>query len=303
MNKKGFTLIEVIVSVVLVSVVLTSMLASLVKLKTSYEVVSENTDALVFSSSLARIINNDFTNNGGIRYIDCTYYGDVCDITLNNNEKRRIQIKTAQSGLTWAQHYNQTSKPATEFFKNIVVNVVVENGTSKNEKYYSLSDFYSNPSIEYASDVKELIVEGENSLFKSQYCEKIDTGLSSYLSGLCEVTVKDGSVKAACECTKQEVSTSLIYSDVSGDIDNNIYVKTLSYVKEQDLYTKNLDGTFGPSTGKVRTSGYNFGKLSYTNMSYDNTSRKDDPRKQTEESKFVDSISFTCISSLFSLYK
>mgnify|MGYP003307939376 CR=1 FL=1 len=85
MNKKGFTLIEVIVSIILVSVVLTSMLASLVKLRNAYEEATKNTDALVFSSSLARIINNDFAQNGGIRYIDCTYFGDVCDITLNNN--------------------------------------------------------------------------------------------------------------------------------------------------------------------------------------------------------------------------
>ena len=133
MNKKGFTLIEVIVSIVLVSVVLTSMLASLVKLKTSYEVVSENTDALIFSSSLSRIINNDFDSNGGIRYIDCTYFGDVCDITLNNNEKRRLEIKSVQSGLTWHQHYEQYAKQfgveisglsndkKQIFFKNIAI--------------------------------------------------------------------------------------------------------------------------------------------------------------------------------------
>ena len=105
MNKKGFTLVEVIISIVLVSTVLTAMLASLVKLKSSYEVVSGNTDALVFSSSLSRIINNDFEQNGGIRYIDCTYYGDYCDITLNNDQKRKLEIKTVQVGSTWHEQY------------------------------------------------------------------------------------------------------------------------------------------------------------------------------------------------------
>ena len=37
MNKKGFTLIELIVSIVLVTVILVSLLATLVKLKQTYE--------------------------------------------------------------------------------------------------------------------------------------------------------------------------------------------------------------------------------------------------------------------------
>ena len=64
MNKKGFTLIEVILSIVLVSVVLTSMLATLVKLRENYSIVNENTDALIYSSSVSRILNNDLSKNG-----------------------------------------------------------------------------------------------------------------------------------------------------------------------------------------------------------------------------------------------
>ena len=78
MNKKGFTMFEVIVSVVLISLILTPMLATLVRIRESYEIVYENTDALIFSSSISRIVNNDFEKNGGIRYIDCNYDGNVC---------------------------------------------------------------------------------------------------------------------------------------------------------------------------------------------------------------------------------
>lgn len=42
MNKKGFTLIEVIVSIVLVSVVLVSLMATLIKLRETYSVIHEN---------------------------------------------------------------------------------------------------------------------------------------------------------------------------------------------------------------------------------------------------------------------
>ena len=44
MKKKGFTLIEVIVSIVLVSVVLVSLIASLIQLKHTYDVIHENSD-------------------------------------------------------------------------------------------------------------------------------------------------------------------------------------------------------------------------------------------------------------------
>ncbi|MDD6272997.1 MAG: prepilin-type N-terminal cleavage/methylation domain-containing protein [bacterium] len=92
MNKKGFTLVEVIMSIVLVSVVLTFMLASLVKLRNTYSEVNENTDALIFSSSISRIINNDLYDNGGIRYVGCNIEGDRCDIILSNSKRRRIVI-------------------------------------------------------------------------------------------------------------------------------------------------------------------------------------------------------------------
>ena len=98
MNKKGFTLFEVIISVVLVSILLTSMLVTLVKIRDAYSIVYENTDALIFRSSIARIVNNDFQQNGGIRYIDCNYNGDVCDITLNNDQKRRIEVYDVNTG-------------------------------------------------------------------------------------------------------------------------------------------------------------------------------------------------------------
>ena len=59
MNKKGFTLIEVIVSIVLVSVVLVSMMATLLRLRDTYSIIHDNSDVIVYSSSIARVINND----------------------------------------------------------------------------------------------------------------------------------------------------------------------------------------------------------------------------------------------------
>ncbi len=93
-NEKGFTLVEVIISIVLVSIILVSMLTTLVKLKEVYSDVHENSDALVYSSSIARIINNDVMNNNGIRYVTCDTYGKSCNIILGNDRRRVLEIDT-----------------------------------------------------------------------------------------------------------------------------------------------------------------------------------------------------------------
>ncbi len=97
MNKKGFTLVEVIVSVVLVSVILVSLLTTLVKLRESYTVVHENSDVVIYSSSISRIINNDLIDNNGVRYATCNSTGTECELILGNEKKRKLEILTINS--------------------------------------------------------------------------------------------------------------------------------------------------------------------------------------------------------------
>ena len=92
-NKKGFTLIEVIVSIVLVSVVMVSLLGSLIQLRQTYTVIHEDSDIIVYSSSISRVINNDLAKNNGIRYCVCDPEGKKCDIILGNDNRRILEIK------------------------------------------------------------------------------------------------------------------------------------------------------------------------------------------------------------------
>jgi len=91
-NRNGFTLIEVIVSIVLVSVVMVSLLGSLIQIRQTYTVIHEDSDIIVYSSSISRVINNDLAKNNGIRYCTCSYNGQECDIILGNNNKRHLEI-------------------------------------------------------------------------------------------------------------------------------------------------------------------------------------------------------------------
>ncbi len=94
MNKNGFTLVELIVSIVLVSIVLVSMTGTLVKLKETYNVVNEDADARIFGATISKIINDDFLKNNGIRDISCSNDEDMssCEIVLGTNQKRTLEI-------------------------------------------------------------------------------------------------------------------------------------------------------------------------------------------------------------------
>lgn len=92
MNKKGFTLVEVLVSVVLVAIVMISMLASLVKIRNTYSNLSQNSDAVLFSSTISRVLNNDVFNNSGIRRYMCSADNMKCDLILGNDQYRVLEI-------------------------------------------------------------------------------------------------------------------------------------------------------------------------------------------------------------------
>lgn len=94
MNKKGFTLIELIVSIILVSIVLISMTGTLVKLKDTYSVVNEDADARIYGATISKIVNDDLLKNNGIKTIDCNEDEKVsiCEISMGNNKKRTLEI-------------------------------------------------------------------------------------------------------------------------------------------------------------------------------------------------------------------
>ena len=94
MNKKGFTLIELIVSIILVSIVLISMTGTLIKLKDTYSLVNEDADARIFGATISKIVNDDLLKNNGIKTIECNEDTKVsiCEISMGNNKKRTLEI-------------------------------------------------------------------------------------------------------------------------------------------------------------------------------------------------------------------
>lgn len=245
MNKKGFTLFEVIVSIVLISIVLVSMMATLVKIKDSYEIVYENSDALIYSSSIARIMNNDFEKNGGIRYIDCNYDGNTCDITLNNDQKRKIEIYNVYLG------HKVTSNDKLKYY--------YDNGTSIQEMKYV--------------DADDNIFCEETNLYDYAYFNVASGTEISKVDAECG---KNGDEPIRCTCAKEIVATTLRYSDTTNlSNTNNIYLKTLKSEKSAYL-VKDTNSSYNTKltySGQTTSVGYTFGKISFTNMIYDSSTK------------------------------
>lgn len=90
-RKKGFSLIEILVSIVLVSTLMVSMTTMLVKLKKTYSEVYDKTDLELYEVAISSIINKDLIENDGIKdIISCS--DTQCTFVLGNNEKRILKI-------------------------------------------------------------------------------------------------------------------------------------------------------------------------------------------------------------------
>lgn len=91
MKKKGFTLIELMVSIVLVGIIMVSMIGTLLRLKDVYTSISENTEARTYSALVSKVLNEHFMKNNGIKKITCTS-DTSCDIVLGNNKNMKLEI-------------------------------------------------------------------------------------------------------------------------------------------------------------------------------------------------------------------
>jgi len=107
MNKKGFTMVEIIVSVSLVSIVLISLLSTLIHLRDKYSNVNDDSDVRILGSSISRIINNDIKDNCGLTNITCE--SDVCTLTLKNGKTRELSLRETEETKTMdiTQHMYQ----------------------------------------------------------------------------------------------------------------------------------------------------------------------------------------------------
>jgi len=135
MKRNGFTLVELLMSITLVSIVLVSMLGTLVKLKNVYALSNNDTEIRVYGASISRAINNDIIKNTGIDELNScskvgsdSIYESSCTFSLNNGLNRKLTLRVAK-----ADTLSQDEDTGTKFIATIARSTLEYYDTDNNK--------------------------------------------------------------------------------------------------------------------------------------------------------------------------
>jgi len=139
MKKNGFTLVEVLVSLVLVSTILATMFVSLVKMRENYNIESSNSEIEMAKATITRIISKDINDSGGIQNVSCNQEGNECKVYLTNGEKRKLNIESFS--LNKINYSTLLYSSIDDFYKvsptmkTLYIKTLKDHTTSKDKQY------------------------------------------------------------------------------------------------------------------------------------------------------------------------
>lgn len=113
MNKKGFTLVEVSISVALLSLVMVFMLRFLSDIRKDEDAIGFRTEMLLNKSIISKNINEDIRSAGGISTLSCT--SNKCTFLLKDNTSRELEIINEGSVLS----YKNTTTEKIDFTRKL----------------------------------------------------------------------------------------------------------------------------------------------------------------------------------------
>lgn len=104
MNKKGFTLVELITSFALASVIMIFIFNIVVILKQNYISKSVRTDLMIKQALLSQKINEDFTNNNIKEVATCDSVKKCYEITFSDNSKKKLTVSSDDKTITYGDY-------------------------------------------------------------------------------------------------------------------------------------------------------------------------------------------------------
>lgn len=123
MNKKGFTLVEITISIALLSIVMVFMFNFLTIIKKDEDTINEATEMLLNKSLIAKEINKDIKESGGITSSSCTNIR--CDITLKNGKQKAIKLDDTKKILTYENITDNKIELAKELKGDLEYNLIL----------------------------------------------------------------------------------------------------------------------------------------------------------------------------------
>ncbi len=104
MRKKGFTVVELIISVAILSIVMVFALNLLVVLKEKDTNINEDTDMILNQAFVSKKINGDIIDNGGIKSLNCTT--TRCDFVFNNDVSKTLTLTNNKRTIKYENEEN-----------------------------------------------------------------------------------------------------------------------------------------------------------------------------------------------------
>lgn len=152
MNKKGFTLVELTISIALLSIVMLFMFNFLTIIKKDEHTINESTEMLLNKALIAKEINEDIKTNGGLTNASCTNIR--CDITLKNGKRKAIRLNDTKKIITYENitdnRIELTKEINEEFEYNLSMNktgnlTIIKIQVPSNENYnINIVDYQTN---------------------------------------------------------------------------------------------------------------------------------------------------------------
>ena len=134
MNKKGFTLVELMVSITLLSIVLIFMMNTLVKLRDTNVAEGVETNLVVMQALIGKEINSDILKNGGIVNIEQVNGYLILTLGFNNTTYRKLSISNDNKTLKY-EVYNKGTNEAID----TLVNKTIKESSYQFESFSSVS--------------------------------------------------------------------------------------------------------------------------------------------------------------------
>ena len=122
MNKKGFTLVEIAISVTLLSLVMVFMIKFISIIRTDEDSISFEMDLILNKSIISRSINEDIRESSGIGSLSCTTL--KCSIGLKDGSNRELEV---------------INEGTTLVYKNTTKNEILLSRKSPNDLVFVLS--------------------------------------------------------------------------------------------------------------------------------------------------------------------
>lgn len=101
LNKKGFTVLEVVISFTFVVVILASMFAVVINYQNETEIEKIKSSILVFRDSMLEIVYNDIISNNMEKMDSC---GDKCVQIITSQNTYILQSGTDSNGNTYLEY-------------------------------------------------------------------------------------------------------------------------------------------------------------------------------------------------------